>query len=99
MSNDNPSGLVRLLWEKTINPDVFQVQDEETMKQNPREFFFMGSAEFQTRIDDFLFAEAVQVYPKIIENQGHELFQEFWSEKWSIMYREQVGRALKNLTR
>ncbi len=36
---------------------------------------------------------------KIIENQGHELFQEFWSEKWSIMYREQVGRALKNLTR
>jgi len=39
------------------------------------------------------------VYPKCQENFNNPVFVDFWVNKWCVMYREQVGRALKNYLR
>jgi len=50
------------------------------------------------KIGDFLLSEMVELYPATEKLLTEELFIEFY-EKYCIMYRENVFRGLKNLTR
>lgn len=50
------------------------------------------------RISDFVLKEVCEIYPAVISNLTDELFMEFY-DKYCIMFRENVFRTLRNLTR
>ena len=69
--------------------------------QNPREFLFFGSPEYQTSIGDFLLPNLCELFPRIEKEQcgDHPAFLEYLINRYGIMYRETQMRCLKNKAR